>query len=94
MWMGQCAHLLVDLVSRLLGEVAAAAGGLSEERGAGAAAPRDLPERLAEAHLLHHHARGARHLLEVAPGAGGDVILPEDELLRNAAPQRDGHLVL
>jgi hypothetical protein len=88
------ACLVVDRVPRLLREVARLARLRAEERGPAAAAPRHLAELVAEAHLLYHHARGARDLLEVAARARRDVVLTKDKLLRNAAAHGHRHLVL
>jgi hypothetical protein len=51
-----------------------------------------LSQLLAEAQLSHHQACSASDLLEVTRGAGGDVILTEDQLLSNTTTQSNSHL--
>eukprot|EP00964_Phaeocystis_antarctica_P121144 scaffold84837_cov55-Phaeocystis_antarctica.AAC.2 len=47
-----------------------------------------------EAPLRHHPSRDGAHLLQVVGGAGGDLVLAVDDLLGDAAAQRDGELAL
>ena len=41
-------------------------------------------DEIGEAHLAHHVSGQSRRLLQIAERAGGDLVLAEDELLRDA----------
>eukprot|EP00976_Prorocentrum_cordatum_P099412 1191825-Prorocentrum_minimum.AAC.2 len=90
----QVLHLLVDDVASLGAVVGPLRHRRPQERGPPAARQGHLAQLIAEAHLRDHHARRARHLLEVVARAGGDVVGAEDELLGDASAERHAHLVL
>ena len=87
------ADLLVDLLRGLLGVVLRALAVVAaEEDRLLLLAVGQRPELLAHAPLAHHLAGDLGRLLDVVAGAGRH--LPEDDLLGDAAAERDGDAAL
>ena len=86
----EAADLGVDLLRRRLGDVLLPSDRHAEEDLFLVLAVGDGAELFGQAPARHHHAGEARRLVDVGLGAGGDLLLAEDDLLGDAAAHHDG----